>query len=695
MKSHIIPLLLCLSASTSIQGQILNIPDPNFKNALVNTFCVDNNGDNQFETNADFNNDGEIDEGEALSVLSLNVSNQQIASLAGIEHFINLGELNCAYNNLSTLELKDFPYLYNLFAPFNQLTSLTLERDTNLFYIFCYDNLLTTDSLVLKDLKHLEMLNCSNNLLTSLDIGELPGLYRLFCLDNQISQLFLKNGNLQPWEISFSNNPDLSYICCDDWQVAPLQDNAIQSGFPNCSVNSYCSFVPGGQYYSLQAISQLDGDSDGCDGADLPLPGFPYLISNSNSSGVFIADSVGAAIIPLQEGEHSVKPVITYPDYFVVSPDSAQITFPNSSDTLTQNFCISPNGIHHDAGIVLLPVTPARPGFDAVYSLVYTNNGTETENAGINFIFDDDRLDFVGADPSPANQNTGLLTWGFSDLEPFESRKITLTLNCNSPAEIPAVNAGDTLIFTAYVNGIPNEETPGDNTFILNQTVVGSFDPNDKTCLEGSAIPLKQVGEYVHYLIRFENTGTYQAENIVVKDNIDTDVFDILSLQITDASHTVAMRTINNNQVEFIFENINLPFTEPDKHGHVAFKIKTKPTLVLGNQLTNKAEIYFDFNLPIVTNVATTTVVSNPILSTQHPTQEHIFQLSPNPATDFVALPPGLEADKIEIVDTWGRIVMRLKAQNGRIDISALPPGMYWVKVQCKGEEASGALVKK
>lgn len=141
MKSHIIPLLLCLSASTSIQGQILNIPDPNFKNALVNTFCVDNNGDNQFETNADFNNDGEIDEGEALSVLSLNVSNQQIASLAGIEHFINLGELNCAYNNLSTLELKDFPYLYNLFAPFNQLTSLTLERDTNLFYIFCYDNI--------------------------------------------------------------------------------------------------------------------------------------------------------------------------------------------------------------------------------------------------------------------------------------------------------------------------------------------------------------------------------------------------------------------------------------------------------------------------------------------------------------------------------------------------------------------------
>lgn len=694
MPPHIIPILLCLAASTPILGQVLNIPDPNFKNALVNTLCVDNNGDNQFETDADFNNDGEIDESEALAVLSLKVSDQQIASLAGIEHFKNLGELNCANNNLTTLELKDFPYLYNVFAPFNQLTSLRMEGDTNLFYLFCYDNLLTSDSLILKDLKHLELLNCSNNLLTSLDVGELVGLYRLFCQDNQITHLFLKNGNLQSWEIDFSNNPDLTYICCDDWQVAPLLDKANQSGFPNCSVNSYCSFVPGGQYYSLQAISQLDGDSDGCDAGDLPLSGFPYQISNSNSSGVFIADNVGSAFIPLQEGEHSVKPVITYPDYFTVSPDSAQITFPNASDTLIQNFCISPNGTHHDAGVVLLPVTPARPGFDAVYSLVYANNGTETENAGITFFFDDDRLDFVDADPSPGNQNTGLLTWNFSDLKPFESRKITLTLNCNSPAETPAVNPGDTLVFIGKIIGIPNEETPGDNTFILNQMVVGSFDPNDKTCLEGSAIPLKQVGDYVHYLIRFENTGTYQAENIVVKDIIDTAVFDLLSLQITGASHAVEMRTINNNQVEFIFENINLPFTEPDKHGYMAFKIKTKPTLVLGNQLANKAEIYFDFNLPIVTNVATTTVVPNPILSVRDTIPELFLRLSPNPATDFVAL-SGLEADKIEIVDAFGRIVMQPQARNGQIDISDLRPGTYWVKVQSKGREASGALVKK
>jgi uncharacterized repeat protein (TIGR01451 family) len=64
----------------------------------------------------------------------------------------------------------------------------------------------------------------------------------------------------------------------------------------------------------------------------------------------------------------------------------------------------------------------------------------------------------------------------------------------------------------------------------LNQTVVGSFDPNDKTCLEGEIVSPELIGKNVHYLIRFENTGTANAENIVVTDYIDTTVFDINTL---------------------------------------------------------------------------------------------------------------------------------------------------------------------
>jgi len=50
-------------------------------------------------------------------------------------------------------------------------------------------------------------------------------------------------------------------------------------------------------------------------------------------------------------------------------------------------------------------------------------------------------------------------------------------------------------------------------------------------------------------------------------------------------------------------------------------------------------------------NVSTTTVMSNPIVSTLHSKQDFILHLSPNPATDFVALQISLEIDKIEIFD--------------------------------------------
>ncbi len=116
------------------------------------------------------------------------------------------------------------------------------------------------------------------------------------------------------------------------------------------------------------------------------------------------------------------------------------------------------------------------------------------------------------------------------DLKPSETREIALTLNVNAPMETPPVNNDDRLSFTASINPIVGDEQPVDNSFALRQVVVGSFDPNDKTCLEGATIPPSAVGKYVHYLIRFENKGTAEAQNVVVKDMIDTEKFDVSSL---------------------------------------------------------------------------------------------------------------------------------------------------------------------
>src|SRR5690606_20906712 len=114
-------------------------------------------------------------------------------------------------------------------------------------------------------------------------------------------------------------------------------------------------------------------------------------------------------------------------------------------------------------------------------------------------------------------------------------------------------------------------------------------DPNDKTCLQGTGISQTQVGNYVHYLIRFENTGTANAQNIVVKDIIDTSKFDLSSLIAVCGSHSIVTRITGPNTVEFIFENIQLPFADATNDGYVVFKIRTLPNLTVGNAFSNTA----------------------------------------------------------------------------------------------------------
>ena len=244
---------------------------------------------------------------------------------------------------------------------------------------------------------------------------------------------------------------------------------------------------------------------------------------------------------------------------------------------------------------------PARPGFDAKYKIVYKNKGNQTQSGSVNLNFNDAVLDLVAANPVTTTQTVNNLSWNFTNLLPFETREIIFTLNVNSPMETPAVNSGAILTYNATITSAATDETPIDNTFAFNQTVVNSFDPNDKTCLEGTTISPSLIGQYVHYMIRFENNGTANAQNIVVKDMIDLSKFDISTLVPTNASHSFVTNISAGNKVEFIFENINLPFDDANNDGYIAFKIKTLPTLKVGDTFTNDANIYFDYNFPIVT----------------------------------------------------------------------------------------------
>jgi uncharacterized repeat protein (TIGR01451 family) len=220
-----------------------------------------------------------------------------------------------------------------------------------------------------------------------------------------------------------------------------------------------------------------------------------------------------------------------------------------------------------------------------------------------------------------------------------------------------------------------------DNTFTLVQTIVDSTNSNDKTCLEGSSITTDMVGDYLHYLIRFQNSGTATTESIVVKDIIDSDKFDVSSLQIISTSHSQVAK-ITGNKVEFQFENINLPTESEDalaSQGYVAFKIKTKDNLEVGDSVDNKAAIYFDYNFPIETNTATSTVA----LLGLNTFENTSVTLAPNPTKGMVQINSKDTITSMQLFDLQGRIIQSTLTNTLATDFDLSPQttGIYFLKI--------------
>ncbi|MBW8359520.1 MAG: T9SS type A sorting domain-containing protein [Weeksellaceae bacterium] len=525
-----------------------------------------------------------------------------------------------------------------------------------------------------------------------LDFSQNQALNIIECDNNDyLISLNVKNGSSQATNSSqFFPNTALQYICIDPSEIIYFH-SYIQNYNYTTTVNSYCSFTPGGTFYTIQGNTKYDSNNNGCDTSDPLKPFQKFTITNGSITGNIISNTSGNYSIPVQAGTHTITPVLEDPTYFTISPASITANFPTQTSPLTQNFCITANGNHNDLEAAIIPITAAVPGFSAKYKIIYKNKGTAAQSGSLAFSYDDNLMNFTTATVAPASQSTGTLNWNFTNLLPFETREVTLTFTLNTPTATPPLTGGQILNYTAQVTG-STDETPADNTFTLNQTVVNSFDPNDKTCLQGTAIAQAQVGDYVHYLIRFENTGTANAQNVVVKDIIDTSKFNLSSLVAVGGSHSFVTRITGPNTVEFIFENIQLPFADATNDGYVVFKIKTLATLTVGNAFSNTANIYFDYNAPIVTNTYTTTVQSN--LSTSETVTEE-FSIYPNPVKDLLHFKTKERIVKAEVYDLSGRIVRSSGVSQNSVDLSELPKGNYLIRIHTKDQIIIKKLLKE
>ena len=153
-------------------GQIIQIPDPNFKQVLLTEICVDINNDGLLDGDADLNNNGEIEINEASQAISLIIYSAEISDLTGIQYFVNIESLACNSNSLTNLDVSANTRLKFLRCERNQLSNLVLTNLTELETLLCYENMLTNlDISASKKLKSLEFHknNISSINLTGLD----------------------------------------------------------------------------------------------------------------------------------------------------------------------------------------------------------------------------------------------------------------------------------------------------------------------------------------------------------------------------------------------------------------------------------------------------------------------------------------------------------------------------------------------
>lgn len=430
----------------------------------------------------------------------------------------------------------------------------------------------------------------------------------------------------------------------------------------------------------------FDVNSNGCDINDIPIGSVLIRATDGTTTNSTFSDALGQYDLNVYAGNHTIAPV-NVPIYFITTPANANVNFTGSGASQVADFCMTGNPNIKDLNVVILPLRGARPGFDENCRLIVRNLSAQTvANATVNVTFDDTKQTFVNASPLPSSTTNNQLNFDIVNMQPFGDAVVNFTMNT---LPLPTVNIGDTVNYIATVTPVANDYTPFDNTTTISQTVVNSYDPNDKQVLQGDVIDISEVNEYLHYLIRFQNTGTASAINVKLKDILDSTV-DWNTLQMINASHNYRTKITDGNKLEFIFDNINLPHEAADtagSHGFIAYKVKPRANTQVGDFIIgNEVRIYFDYNLPIITNAVSTEVTEEtppPPIGLQELDLNKSITVYPNPAEKEIYIRPGrnigLQSATIYSMD--GRVLFTQSEDLGTIDIGQLNQGIYIIRI--------------
>src|SRR6185436_6231117 len=359
------------------------------------------------------------------------------------------------------------------------------------------------------------------------------------------------------------------------------------------------------------------------------------LISESTTGRMVFTDLNGKYDLPvLTAGSYSVQaPAV---NYYTVSPSAYPVTFASIDGVDSLNdFPAAPIPGMNDLKITLVASSEFNPGGYGTYWLICKNVGTSFLS-GTAKIFPGNYLTYSNSSVTPILITPDSVIWNNINLASLQEEIITVEFSVSISAPL-----GTIIGTSCLIEPFAGDLDISNNTDEWRAAVTGSYDPNDKivsdTVLTTTQLSLQP---YLDYFIRFQNTGTDTAVNVMITDNI-RNTLDISTFEFENASHPVQLEYQPASRlVTFHFNNIQLPDSnanEPASHGFVHYRINPLETLAAGNTIKNRAVIFFDFNLPVITNSAVTEIV-DPVSVEENKIVFTGLTLYPDPASEYLTV---------------------------------------------------------
>ncbi len=654
---------------------------------------------------------------EDVNVDSINLANLSLLDSLTLSRLpklkaLDLSDLNdlevlslSSIDSLTAIELGDMPKIRSLvYFVIPLAPAFDFRKYRSLEYVTVV-GIKGMRELDLSGLNELRYIECRYN--WDLEILNLNGCIKLykFIINNntnlEIVDLFTDrndNGSKLYRDVcTISSQNNLLYICANREDIYWLLRLVSYTNSNSCQVGTDC-FINIGQNH-VEGAFIYDDKFNGCDSNDLRIPFNKLKINDGTNTSYIFTKRDGSFQVDLKSANYTIEPIIHDGHFFNVTPEILNIDFAGDTSYQKYDFCLTARDPRRELVVAVAPTTVAQPGFDARYVIVAQNSGTGREIGSVEFTFPGDVMQVKETSRVPSSSSANSLIWDFTDFRPFANDFIFVTMSLNSPMDAQPLNGGEKLEFYTSITPKENDVDPKNNDFKMRQFVVNSFDPNDKICLEGNKVDPDFIGAYLHYMIRFENIGTANAVNVYVKDQIDTALFDINSLTVIESSHDMEVLVTDGNIVRFMFDSILLPFEDDVNDGFILFKIKTKPTLKIGDVLQNQAEIYFDYNWPIITNNEMTLVDDYVFVPYYKDNKEVVINVSPNPTTGILDIETDYDIKKIEVHDAQGQLLRAISLVQGQrkytLDLSSHIPTMYYIQVHTDQGIASQKFVKQ